>query len=64
MRSPHTKREKFLLKKTEAKMLAARAEGRFDEARRLRAVRDELADSFARWNRFARKARRAARLDR
>lgn len=61
MRSPHTKRQKHLLEKIEHSILMAYVDGRRDEWRRLRGVRDELAASFARWNRFDREARKAAR---
>lgn len=64
MRSPHTKRQKRLLEKTEHSILMAYVDGRRDEWKRLRRVRDELADAFARWNKNERRARREVRRGR
>lgn len=50
-KSPHTKRQKSILKKLDRSILMiAYVDGRGEEWRRLRSVRRELADSFARCN--------------
>lgn len=46
-RAPHTKRQRLLLTKLDWSILLANLDGRFQEARSLRSVRRELAQSFA-----------------